>query len=127
MGSLDHDRLLSLARRAHAAARDAETSRPVQELDILVHALIHHLDHERPALNRLPPAEARLLRRGQERLSAAARSLLLDAAEGCTGRRAACPTRVEELLALLTLQAHDERRMLHGATNKTLPPGRWSR
>lgn len=126
MGSLDHDGLLTLAQKAHAAAGDADTTYLVQELDILVHALVHHLDHERPALTRLPPAEARLLRRGQERVSAAAQALLLDAADGCTGRGARCPTRVEELVALLTLQARDERRIFHGATHSAVP-GRWSR
>ena len=115
MGSLDHDGLLTLARKAHAAAGNADTTRLAEDLGTFVHALAHHLDHELPTLSRLPPAEARLVRRGQARVSAAARALLHDAEGGCTGRRRRCTARAEELLALLTLQARDERLALHGA------------
>lgn len=125
MRSLDHDALLTLARKAHAAARDADTTRLVEDLGTFVHALAHHLDHELPALNRLPPAEARLLRHGQARVSAAARVLLRDAADGCTGRGGQCTAPVEQLLALLTLQARDERLILHGSGSEALPR-RWS-
>ena len=126
MGSLDHDGLLMLARKTYAAAGDADTSHLAEDLGIFVHALAHHLDHELPALNRLRPAEARLVRRGQARGSAAARALLSDAASGCTGRGGQCTARAEELLALLTLQARSERLILHGAQS-TPSPRRWSR
>lgn len=126
MGSLDHDGLLTLARRAHAAALDADTTRLAEDLGTFVHALVHHLDHELPALNRLPPADARLVRRGQARVSATARALLHDAAGGCTGRGDLCTARAEELVALLILQARDERLILHGATSGT-SPRRWLR
>jgi hypothetical protein len=118
MGSLDHDGLLTLARKAHAAAGDADTTRLAEYLGTFVHALAHHLDHELPTLSQLPPAEARLVRRGQARVSAAARALLHDAARGCTGRGGRCAARAEELLALLTLQARDERLALHGAAGR---------
>ena len=126
MRSLDHDSLLTLARKAHAAAGDADTTRLAEDLGTFVHALAHHLDHELPTLSRLPPAEARLVRRGQARVSAAARALLHDAAGGCTGPGRRCAARAEELLALLTLQARDERLALHGAGSGA-SSRRWAR
>ena len=117
MGSLGHDGLLSLARKAYVAAGDADTVRRAEDLGTFVHALGHHLDHETPTLSRLPPAEARLVRRGQARVSVVARALLHDAEGGCTGRGRQCAARAEELLALLTLQASDERLVLHGAAS----------
>ena len=119
MGSLDHNGLLTLARKAHAAAGDADTARLTENLGVFVHALVHHLEGELPTLVRLPPAEARLVRRGQARLSAAARALLGDAAGGCAGSGRRCAARAEELLALLTIQALDERLALHGAGGKS--------
>ena len=117
MGSLDHDGLLTLARKAHAAAGDADTTRLAEDLGTFVHALAHHLDHELPTLRRLPPAEARLVRRGQARVSAAARALLDDAEGNCAGPGRRCTARAEELVALLTLQARDERLALHGGAS----------
>ena len=125
MGSLDHDGLLMLARKTYAAAGDADTSHLAEDLGIFVHALAHHLDHELPALNRLRPAEARLVRRGQARVSAAAQALLHDAVGGCSGRGGRCTARAEELLALLSLQVRDERLILPSATSGA-SPRRWS-
>lgn len=85
MGSLDHNGLLTLARKAHVAAGDADTARLTEDLGAFVHALAHHLDREIPTLTRLPPADARLVRRGQARVSAVARALLRDAEGGCDG------------------------------------------
>ena len=124
MASLDHDGLLTLARKAHAAAGDADATRLAEDLGTFVHALAHHLDHELPTLSRLAPAEARLVRRGQARVSAAARALLHDAEGGCAGPGRRCTARAEELLALLTLQARDERLILHGAASGA-SPRRW--
>jgi hypothetical protein len=125
MGPLDHDGLLTLARKAHAAAGDADTARLTENLGAFVHALARHLDHEVPTLTRLPPAEARLIRRGQARVSAAARALLRDAEGGCPGPGRRCAARAEELLALFTIQARDERLALHGvasgASNRRWP------
>ncbi len=115
-----------LARKAYAAAGDADTSRLAEDLGTFVHVLAHHLGHELPTLGRLRPAEARLVRRGQARLSAAARALLHDAVGGCSGRGGRCTARAEELLALLSLQVRDERLILHGATSGA-SPRRWSR
>ncbi|MDA8357808.1 MAG: hypothetical protein M0Z95_16310 [Actinomycetota bacterium] len=125
MGFLEHDGLLTLARRVHAAARDADTVRLIEDLGAFVHALAHHLDREVSTLTRLSPADARLVRRGQARVSAAARELLRDADGGCTGPGRRCAARAEELLALLTIQTLDER-ALHGAASGT-PSPRWLR
>ena len=115
-----------LVRKSYAAAGDADTSRLAQDLGTFVHALAHHLEHQLPTLGRLRHAEARLVRRGQARLSAAARALLHDAVGGCSGRGGRCTARAEELLALLSLQVRDERLILHGATSGA-SPRRWSR
>ena len=126
MRSLDHDGLLTLARKAHAAAGDADTARLTENIGAFVHALVHHLEDELPTLVRLAPAEARLVRRGQARVSTAARALLRDAAGGCAGPEHRCAARAEELLALLTLQALDERLALHGV-GSTTPNRSWPR
>lgn len=118
MGPFDHNRLLTLAQKAHAAAGDADAVRLTEDLDTFVHALAHHLDREIPTLTRLSPADARLVRRGQARVSAIARALLRDAEGGCAGPGRRCAARAEELLALLTIQAHDERIALYGAVRR---------
>jgi hypothetical protein len=126
MGSFDHDGLLTLARKAHAAAGDADTTRLTEHLSAFVHALAHHVDHEIPSLTRLPPADARLVRRGQARVSTAARALLRDTEGGCAGSGCGCAARAEELLALFTIQARDERLAFHGVASGA-PNRRWSR
>ena len=117
IGPLDHNGLLTLARKAHAAAVDADTARLTEDLGAFVHALAHRLDREVPTLTRLPPADARLVRRGQARVSAAARALLRGAECGFAGPGRPCAARVEELLALLTIQVLDERATLHGVAS----------
>lgn len=123
MAYLDHDSLLALARKAHAAASDADPVRLTEDLDVLVHALVHHLLRERVALTRLPPPDARLVRRGQARIVAAARAILQEAQRGCAGPVGRCTARAEELLALLTLQVRDERLALHGAAGHAFNRG----
>ncbi len=126
MGPLDHDGLLTLARKAHAAAGDADAARLTESLCVFVHTLAHHLDHEIPSLMRLPPAEARLVRRGQARVSAAARVLLRDAESGCADSGRRCAARTEALLALLAIQARDERLVFHRVASGASNP-RWPR
>ncbi len=109
MPVLDHEGLLTLARKAFAAAIDADTERVVENLAVLTRSLPQHLDAETPTLTRLAPAEARLLRRGQARVSAAVRALDREAVAGCGGPPGRCAAQAEELVALLTLQARDER------------------
>lgn len=126
MGALDHDGLLTLARKAQAAAFEADIERMGEDLELFVHALVGHLARERPELTRLPPAEARLLRRGQARLATTARTLLGDAEVGCAGTSDRCVARAEELPALLTLQTRDERLALHRPGARGGPERRWS-
>lgn len=127
MSAVDHDRLLTLARKAHADATDADVERLEEDLGTLVHALAGHLGRELPRLTRLPPAEARVLRRGQARVAASARALLGEAAAGCGEPPGRCVAWTEELLALLWLQARDERLALHGHGAGDRPDRRWSR
>ena len=126
MPPFDHDGLLTLARKAHAAAGDADVERLTEGLGAFVHALNAHLSREVPLLTHVPPAEARLLRRGQARVSATARALLHDAAT-CAGPSGRCAARAEELLAVLTLQARDERLAFHGSSPGITSETRWRR
>lgn len=126
MTTLDHDGLLTLARKAHAAACDVDVERLTDGLGAFAHALAEHLGYETPMLTRLPPAEARLIRRGQARVSAAAEALLHEAEGGCASPSHRCAARAEELLALLTLQARDERLALHNPASAA-PARRWGR
>ena len=54
-----------------------------------------------------------MLLRGQARVSAAAASLHAAAATGCVGPAEHCAASAEHLLALLTVEAHDERVATH--------------
>ena len=112
---LGHDKLLTMARKAHAAASDGDVERLAEGVGALLRAFSEHLDDELPELGTLPPAESRILRRGQARVGAAAQALLDEAEAGCEAASARCADLAEELLALLTLQARDERLVLHGA------------
>lgn len=111
--ALGHEGLLTLARKVHAAADDGDPARMDRALHDLEHFLGAHLERERPALARIVPADARLLRRGQERLSGCARALAADAAARCPDAPQRCTARAEELVALLALQARDEHFMVH--------------
>jgi len=124
MPTLDHEDLLTLARKAHGAASDADVQRLAGALGTFVHALAGHLGRELPQLTRLPPAEARILRRGQARVAASARTLLTEAEAGCAGPPGRCAAWAEELLALLTLQTRDERLSLHRPSAGGGPEGR---
>lgn len=104
-----HESLLTLARKVHAAAVDDDVPRLGRATQQLSEALAVHLDNEAVAMLRLSPAEARVLRRGQLRLAVATQALSADAARGCPGPAGRCAPRAEELLALLALQAEDER------------------
>lgn len=109
MPLLDHAGLLTLARKAHLAAEDADAQRLAYDLDLFVDALVDHLDHEAAILARLSSGKVHLMRRRQAEISATARELLAEARTSCTGSTPRCAARAEELLALLTLQARDER------------------
>ncbi len=113
MSALGHDGLLTLAHKVHAAALDADPERLEVAARRFAEALSSHLRSEAQALARLAPAEARILRRGQARLSASAEAVLEQASEHCAHAAGGCSARTEELLALEVLQSRDERRSLH--------------
>lgn len=108
---LDHEALLTLARKVCAAATDADVGHLTASARELEHALLGHLQHEAVTMRQIPPGDERILNRGQERLWSAVTGLVWDADHGCPHAPGYCASRAEELLALLTLQAHDEHRV----------------
>lgn len=106
---LQHEALLTLARKVQAAADDGDVQRLQQVTAFFLEALTTHLRDEASSVSRLLPAEARILLRGQARLLTLATELIREAADGCSGPPQRCGNHTEELLASLTLQAHDER------------------
>lgn len=104
-----HEDLLTLARKTEAAARDRDPARLEAAALRLFEALVDHVGVERVGLLQLPPGEARLLLRGQQRVI----DLLVDlavAAESAGPCR--CDVLAQQLLARLALQAEDERQSL---------------
>lgn len=110
---LGHEALLTLARKVRAAATDSDPERLEEAARRFSVALDRHLQAEVGSLMRMVPAEARMLRRGQDRICALAAELLDDASGGCPVTHRDCRSRTEELVALLSLQARDERHALH--------------
>lgn len=104
---LDHDQLMTLAHKVRAAAQDQDIERLRRSTLRISEALIEHMAAEAPALHHLPPGEARLLRRGQERVMRDVIDIVLAShlLQDCR-----CNSAAEELLARLSLQAQDERR-----------------
>ncbi|HET9075784.1 MAG TPA: hypothetical protein VFN68_02540 [Acidimicrobiales bacterium] len=107
---IDHEVLLTLARKLQAAASDAEPWRMQRAAGEFAEALDLHLRDEAHAMGRVLPAQARILRKGQGRIRTLAAELLDDARRGCQASGAGCESRAGRLLALLSLQAADERR-----------------
>jgi len=110
---LHHEALLTVARKIQAAADDGDVQRLEQAAEFFLDALATHVDDEAGAMTKLSPAEARILRRGQVRPLAFATELIREASHGCSESPRHCVNRTEEVLALLTLQAKDERLALH--------------
>lgn len=105
--SHDHNRLLTLARKAEAAATDGDPERLENAALTLFEAFVAHVELERTELAQLAPAQRRLLVRGQQRMV----DLLVDLAiEAQTPGPCRCPDLAHELSARLALQADDERR-----------------
>ncbi len=113
--NLGHDRLMTLALKLEAAARDRDRVRLRAEVAAFLLALEEHLAAEVPAFLPLSPSDARLLKRGQRRLWAATRLLVQQSGCGGEGSTGAAVDRAQELRALLELQAHDEYRAFRPA------------
>ncbi|MEO6987338.1 MAG: hypothetical protein ABI239_01675 [Aquihabitans sp.] len=102
-----HSQLLTLARKAEAAASDGDPERLENTALTLFEALIAHVDQERSDLAQLAPAQRRLLVRGQQRVV----DLLVELAiEAQAPGPCQCTRLSRELSARLSLQADDERR-----------------
>ncbi|MGH9080645.1 MAG: hypothetical protein ACRDYE_11345 [Acidimicrobiales bacterium] len=106
---LRHEALLTLVRKIQAAADDGDAPRLEQTAELLLDVLTTHIGDEAGAMTKLSPSEARILRRGKLRLLAQANQLIRAAADGCSESSGRCVDLTEEMLALLTLQARDER------------------
>lgn len=109
---LGHEALLTLARKVNAAAADTDPYRLREAARRFTIALDRHLQAEAAPMNRMVPAEARLLRKGQERICDLAAALLEEAGRDCPASPRDCRSRAEELVAFLTLQARDEHHAL---------------
>lgn len=109
---LDHDQLLTLARKAEAAARDGDRQRLEAAALRLFEAFMDHVGAERTDLLHVPAGESRLLQRGQQRVVDALVDLALSAE---TPDRCRCDTLAQQLIAQLTVQADDERLSFAGA------------
>lgn len=105
---LGHEPLLTLARNLQAAATDRDPARLEDAAQRFSAALDRHLRAEVSQLKRMAPAQARILKRGQDRISALASSLVIDARSDCPAHSGDCQARAGELVALLSIQARDE-------------------
>ena len=112
-GHLRHEALLTLARKAQAAAEDGDIHRLEQAVSYLLDELALHILDERSALVALAPGEERLLARGQDHLLSDVAALAEATSTGCAGQTKQCVDRVQELLTRLYLQARDERLAFH--------------
>lgn len=108
--ALDHEALLTLARKLCAAASDGDVGHLKTATREFETALAGHLREEAATVTELDPARERMLYRGQERLWSATTQLVWNADHGCPHPSQYCSERAQELLALMTLQAHDEHR-----------------
>lgn len=109
---LGHEALMTLARKVCAAAADADLEHLKVTAREFEGALVDHFQDEIVSMHGIPPADERILRRGQERLWSAVTELLWDADHGCPHPGGYCSSLAEVMLALLMLQAHDESRAL---------------
>ncbi len=105
-----HAQLLDLAHEALEAAHDHDPGRVEAGALRLFEELTDHVLAERPAFLHLPPGDARLLEGGQQRIVDLLLSLAASAARNTDP--CGCPRIAEDVVAELTLQAHDERRYL---------------
>lgn len=103
---LDHDALLTLARKTEAAAHDGDRDRLETAALHLFEALLDHVGAERLDLLHLSPGKDRLLLRGQQRVI----DLLVELAVAAQSPGPCdCDNLARQLSAQLSLQADDER------------------
>ena len=103
---LEHEALLTLARKVEGAARDGDRQHLQMATAHLREALVHHLDAERRILVELSSEDSRRVLQGQRNLLALLGDLTAAA------RRpdlAPCDGIAQRLVAQLSLQADDER------------------
>lgn len=112
-GCLRHEALLTLVRKAQAAAEDGDIHRLEQAVSHLLDELALHILDERSALVTLAPSEERILARGQGHLLSDVAALAEATSTGCAGQTKQCVNRVQEVLTRLYLQARDERLAFH--------------
>lgn len=107
--TIDHEDLLTLARKSEAAASDGDPDRVEAASLRLLEAFVIHVGAERRELLQLAPGDARLMRRGQQRVIDAVIDLVI--ASSSDGP-CECAHESHDLIARLTLQAEDEREHL---------------
>jgi hemerythrin-like domain-containing protein len=118
---LDHDALLTLARKTEAAAHDGDRDRLETAALHLFEALLDHVGAERLDLVHLSPGEGRLLLRGQQRVV----DLLVELAVAAQlPGPCHCNNFAQHLSAQLSLQADDERLAGVAARHLTLKENR---
>ncbi len=106
---LDHEALLTLARKVEAAARDDDHERLTVAVQRLSDALVDHLSAERPQLARLPPGPGHLLEDGQERILELLADIARVVAQSPTPDPRYGVNLVRQVSAELSLQAEHER------------------
>jgi hypothetical protein len=106
--TLGHEALLTLARKADAAARDGDRVRLEAATARLLDALLAHVGAERVDVDHLAGTARRKLALGQRHLAELLEELET-AAQSRDGSECACVTLTERLSAELRLQADDER------------------
>jgi hypothetical protein len=106
---LDHEALLTLARKAEAAIRDDDHDRLATAVQRLSDALVDHVGAERPQLEDLPAGESALLEHGQERVLELLAQLSRIVGSSPAFGSCHCVSLARQLLAHLSLQGNHER------------------
>lgn len=107
--SMSHEDLMTLARKIAAAAHDHDPERIEGASLRLFEAFVAHVGAERSTLLDLPPGDARMLLRGQQRVIEQLVELAISAE---LGGECQCEAVADDLVARLSLQSEDERHRL---------------
>lgn len=103
--TIDHEALLTLARKSQAAASDKDPQRVEAASLRLLEAFFVHIRAEQPALLQLAPGDARMVLRGQQRIIDAVVDLIIAAGSDSP---CDCARVSQDLIACLILQSEDE-------------------